>query len=141
MTTVATSTRPTTSAIWRNGLLATAVSAVVNAVLYLVGSALGGFPSDVITPLGYPVTLVPVLVMSIVPVLLGTLAYWLLTRFTDRANRWFIILVAVVFVAMFFGPPDLRSAGAPMLMVVLLEVMHVVTAGAAIYFLTRSSSV
>jgi hypothetical protein len=110
---------------------------VVNAILYLVGAALGGFPSTVLTPLGAPITLAPVLIMSIVPVLLGTLAYQILTRLPVKANLWFVVITAVVFIVMFPGP--LGIPGAPTLMIVLLEVMHVVTAGAAVYFLTRSS--
>jgi hypothetical protein len=136
MTVTASSVKPSTGAIWRNGLIATVVSAVGNAILFLVGAALGGFPSDVLTPMGQPITIAPVLLLSIVPVLLGTLAYWLLNRLPINANLWFTVVVAVAFLAMFPGP--LGIVGAPMLMKVLLEVMHVVTAGAAVYFLTRS---
>jgi hypothetical protein len=136
MTIAAPTTKPSTATIWRNGLTAAAVSAVVNAIIYLVGAALGGFPSTVLTPMGAPITLAPVLVMSIVPVLLGTLAYQTLTWLNVNANLWFVVITAVVFIVMFAGP--LGIPGAPTLMIVLLEVMHVVTAGAAVYFLTRS---
>lgn len=136
MTLAAPTTKPSVATIWRNGAMATAVSAVGNAILYFVGAALGGFPTDVLTPLGYPITLAPVLIMSIVPVLLGTIAYTILTRLPVNPNLWFTIITGVIFIAMFFNPFTL--AGAPALMIVLLEVMHVVTAGAAIYFLTRS---
>jgi hypothetical protein len=136
MTIAASPVKSSVGAIWRNGLIAAVVSAVVNAVLYFVGGALGGFPADVITPMGQPITIVAVLLMSIVPVLLGTLGYTILTRLPINANLWFTIIVAVVFLAMFMGP--LQLPGAPVLMKLLLEVMHVVTAGATVYFLTRS---
>lgn len=136
MTIAAPAAKPSAATIWRNGVIAAAVSAVVNAIFYLVGAALGGFPSIVLTPMGTSITLVPVLIMSIVPVLLGTLAYQILTRLNVNANLWFVVITAAVFIAMFPGP--LGISGAPTLMVVLLEVMHVVTAGAAVYFLTRS---
>jgi hypothetical protein len=136
MTIAASVTKPSAATIWRNGLIAAAVSALVNAILYLVGAPLGGFPSTVLTPLGAPITLGPVLIMSIVPVLLGTLAYQILTWLNSNANLWFMIITGVVFIVMFPGPLGIPDA--PTLMVVLLEVMHVVTAGAAVYFLTRS---
>jgi MFS-type transporter involved in bile tolerance (Atg22 family) len=136
MSTLATTSKSSTGAIWRGGLIAAVVSAVVNAILFLIGAALGGFPESVISPLGYPITIGVVVIMSIIPVLLGTVAYWLLRRYTNRANLWFGLIVAVVFIGMFSGP--LQLPGAPLLMIVLLEIMHVVTAGAAVYFLTRS---
>ncbi|RIK29801.1 MAG: hypothetical protein DCC55_37775 [Chloroflexi bacterium] len=136
MTIAAPATKPSLATIWRSGVLAAAVSAVGNAMLYFVGAALGGFPTDVLTPLGYPITVAPVLIMSIVPVLLGALGYTILSRLPVNPNLWFTVITVVIFVAMFFNP--LSLPGAPALMIVLLEVMHVVTAGSAVYFLTRS---
>ncbi|CAN5874751.1 hypothetical protein BH10CHL1_BH10CHL1_22290 [soil metagenome] len=135
MTTTSISTKPSISAIWRNGLLATGITAVVNAILYLVGSALGNMP-PLITPMGTPLTLAPVLLMSIVPLLLATLVYTVLTRLTPRrANLIFIIIAVLVFIGFLFGP--LQLAGAPMGMILLLEIMHVVATGSIVYSLTR----
>jgi hypothetical protein len=42
------------------GGLAALVAIVVNAVLYFVGSALGGFPDTTITPMGVPINIKPI---------------------------------------------------------------------------------
>lgn len=136
MTTQTVQTKPTLGAIWRNGLTAAVVAAVVNAVLFFVGAAMGAFPDTVLTPMGTPITIVPVVLMSVLSILAGTLVYTILNRFTSNPNRWFIILAVIVLVLMTPGPFALP--GAPPLMIVFLEIMHLVAAGSAIYFLTRS---
>lgn len=133
-----TQSKPTLGSIWRNGLIAAVVSALLNALLYFVGAAVGAFPADVITPAGQPITVVPVILISVIAAIAGTVGYTVLSRLVANPNRWFTIITIVIFILMFFPPIQLQSAGAPLLMIVLLEVMHVVSAGAAIYFLIRS---
>jgi len=135
MSNTVSATNPTMATIWRNGGNAALVAAVVNGILYYIGNAIGAFPADVITPLGGPITIGPVALMTVGLILLGTLAYMLLARFTANPNRWFIIAAIVVFGLFLPGPITL--AGAPVSMMVLLEIMHVVAAGSAIYFLAR----
>jgi len=136
--TAATTLKPTAGTIWRNGSIAAVVSAVINVALFLVGSAIGGMPPEVLTPMGVPIQLSAVLLLSVVPVLLGTLLYWILNRFVSNPNLWFGIAVIIAFLVMLPGP--LGLAGAPILQVVLLEVMHVVSAAAAYFFLVRSKA-
>jgi hypothetical protein len=138
MTSVATPTKPAIGAIWRKGVIAAIVGAVINALLYVIGAALGGFPTSVLTPLGQPITLVTVIIMSVVTILAGALVYTVLSRITANPNRWFIIVTAIVFIVMIYSPITLMSVGAPLLRIVLLELMHVVAAASAVYFLTRS---
>jgi hypothetical protein len=117
------------------GLMAGVIAAVINAVLFLVASAMGFFPSSVLTPLGQPFSLVPFVVMSLLPSLVASLIYTLITRFARNPNQIFLWVAAAVFVFMFFNPFMLK--GAPAGMLVTLEIMHVVVAGLCIYFLTR----
>ena len=136
MTTAISQPKPALSAIWRNGAIAAIVAAVINAILFIVGGAAGGFPASVLTPMGVPITLPTVLLMLIVPILIGALGYTVLSRITTNPGRWFTILTVIILILMFVTP--LQLAAAPTLMVVLLEIMHLVVGGAAIYFLTRS---
>jgi len=130
--------KPPIARIWFSGILAAAVSVVVNVVLFFVGTAIDAFPPDVLVPgTAAPMTVTPVAIMSVLPILVATLVYTIMSRFTDTPNRWFNILAAIVFVAMLFTP--FTIPGAPTLMIVFLEVMHVVTAVAAVYFLNRSA--
>ena len=137
MTTVAGQPKPSIATIWRNGITAAVVAAVINVILYFIGAALGGFPQNVITPMGQPITAVPVIMMSVITILAGTLGYTILSRITANPNRWFVIATAIIFILMIFTPFSLQSAGAPMLMVILLEIMHVVAAGIAVWVLGK----
>lgn len=117
------------------GITVAVIAAAVNAVIYLIGNAMGFFPSSVITPAGQPLSIVPVVLASVIASLGAAVAYWLCVRFTRDPNRVFYIVAAVVFVLTLFGPFNLP--GAPVGMIVSLELMHVVVAGLALYFLTR----
>ena len=130
-------TKPAIGAIWRNGVIAAVIAAVLNAILYLVGAATGNMPQTVLTPMGQPITIAPMIIMSILPLLIGALAYTILTRFVNNplANRIFVIVSILLLIGMAFSPLQLPTA--PLGMIVILEVAHLVAGGALIYSLTR----
>ena len=133
---VSQASKPTLSTIWRNGLIVIVVATVINAVIYFVGAALGWMPDTVLTPMGLPVTIVPVVASTVVALVVATIVYSLLNRFTGNPNRWFTIIAVVVLVVSFVSL--LTLPGAPTMMIVVLEAMHLVAGVAAIYFLRRS---
>jgi hypothetical protein len=137
-TSVSQVSKPTLGTIWRNGLIAIVVAAVVNAVLYFLGAALGWFPDTVLSPAGIPITVVPVVVSTILGLIVATIVYSILNRFTGNPNRWFTIIAVVVLVLSAASP--LTLAGAPVMMIVMLEAMHLVAGIAAIYFLRQSQA-
>src|SRR4051812_38022452 len=112
--------KPAIGAIWRNGMMAAVVAAVINALLFFVGSAIGAFPTSVITPMGGPITVVLVVISTVVGLLVGTLGYTVLNWLTANPNRWFTILAVIMLILMAYNPFTL--AGAPMLMIVFLEI-------------------
>lgn len=120
----------------RAALFAAGAAAVVNAVLYLAGDSLGAFPETAMVPRrGGPLTLAPVVALSLMAPLMGMGIYVLLSRFTRRAFGIFLTLAAVVLVFMAFPPFEIE--GAPMLQVILLQVMHLVTAAATLFAVIR----
>jgi hypothetical protein len=122
--------------IVKAGLIAAVSAAVVNALVFLLGRALGSFPDTALTPAGRPIDAPGAALLSVVGVIAGSVLYTVLTRRfeTDKANRWFRIIAVIVLVAMI--PTPLGIAGAPVSQIVLLEVMHLVAGLASIYFLT-----
>ncbi|MEZ4717812.1 MAG: DUF6069 family protein [Caldilineaceae bacterium] len=132
-------TKPSLSGILKNGAIAGGAAVVVNAVLYLVSNALGWFPADVLSPMGTPITLAPVIGMTVFGAVAGTVGYLVLSRFLSRAqaNRWFTILAVLVLVLMTTTP--LGLSGAPLMQIVMLEVMHLVIGIALIYYLPKSA--
>ena len=118
--------KPSVGSLAVTGGIAAVVAAVINAVLFLVGNALGAFPEDVLTPLGEPISLVPVVLMTIVGGIAATVGYIVLTRFLSVRNAKIALWVigALVLFGMFFSPLGLE--GMPALGIFLLEVMHFV---------------
>lgn len=112
--------------LWVAPLVAV-VAAVATGLVYLIASALGAVPADfVIESAGSPLTLGMVVVSTVVPALLAGVVYALLGRFTRRPVRNFVVLSGVLLVLSFATP--LTIAGAPLSMVLVLELMHVVAA-------------
>lgn len=139
MTTAVTqASKPSLGTIWRNGGMAIVVATVANAILYFIGAALGWMPDTVLTPMGQPVTVVQVIASTVIALVVATIVYSLLNRFTRNPNRWFTIIAVIVLVVSAVSP--LSLPGAPTMMIVLLEVMHLVGGIAAIYFLRQSQA-
>jgi hypothetical protein len=104
-----------------------------------VGAALGWMPETVLSPAGLPITIVPVVASTVIALVVATIVYSILNRFTGNPNRWFTIIAVVLLVLSFASPLALLTQpGVPTMMIVLLELMHVVAAAAAVYFLRQS---
>lgn len=107
------------------GAAAGVVAAIVNALLY----ATGVIDQSVATPQGQPITLVPVVLFSLVPNVIGGVVFWAM-RNTGRPMRLWTVTVTVVTVVSFVTPFTL--SGAPLSMVLALIAMHVVAGAAAL---------
>ena len=125
--------RPTTSEVWRRGAVAAGVALVANLVLWGIGRGLLGV-DDEFVPLETPI---PVIITTIVGMLVGTLVFFALVRFTARPVPIFRI-VAVAFVLLsLLGPISQGSEpGGDAAAVLTLVAMHVVSATIAIAVLT-----
>ena len=124
--------------IARQGVIAGVGAIVVNAILFFIGSAMGAFPADALTPMGVPVDIMAVVGFSVVSTIAAIVLCFLLHRFlsVERAKQVFLILAMLVLVGMAFNP--LGIANAPILQIVLLEVMHLVLGGALVYNLLKA---
>lgn len=122
------------------GLWAVVISVAVNAVLFLVGDALGALPPDAMAPgpegRTRPVTLGPVVILSAAGPAVGFAIYAILRRFTDRA--WMVFVWIAVAVLLIMAVPPFQVENAPVAQVVILEIMHLVTAGATLGMLARA---
>ncbi len=122
-------------ALLRVAPLAGLAAAGVNAVIYFVAHSLGFIPASVFVN-GQPLTVVPVIISSILPVLVAAGVFALLGRFTKNPVRVFTIL-AVVLTVISFVNPFMGIPGVPLPMAIVLNVMHVVVAGLVVYAFTR----
>ena len=115
------------------GLIAGLVAAVVNAGLFFAFHATGVLHDGVyVQPPRQPLTLVPVLMASLVPSLIGSLVFFLLERFTNRGYRLFSILALVLAVLSLISPFTVPVNGTLGYALVLCA-MHLVVALVLVY--------
>jgi hypothetical protein len=128
---------PTTidvNSLVKYGLLAVIAASAVNAIIR--GVALAVVVSGEFGPLG----LGPVIASSAVAAVGATIVYGVIARYSDRPNRTFTLIAAVVLVLSFgsFLAPPPMLAGAPLTVFTTLGVMHVAAAVAIVSVLTRT---
>ena len=107
-------------------LLAALAAAVANALVYFAASGLGFIPQSILvpTPSGeHPLTVAPVAVSSLVGAIGAAIVFAIIGLFARRPVRLFRIIATVVLVLSFAMP--LTIPGAPAVMILSLEVMHV----------------
>lgn len=139
-----TVTRPS-ARIWRAGIIAAAVAAVVNAAVALVGRVLLSVPADF-----RPLWPLAVAVSTIFAVLIGTLVYFLLARRSpQRADRTFTIMAWGFAVLSLLSPLNLLisdqplfegAQGASLGPVLLLCVLHLIPVPIVVRLLTASKA-
>ena len=118
-------------------LLAALAAAVVNALVYFVASGLGFIPRSVLIPLASgqaPLTVGPVVITSVIGAIGAAIVFALIGLFARRPVRLFRIVAAVVLVLSLVGPATIP--GAPVAMMLSMEVMHVVAWAVSVGLLT-----
>ena len=111
--------------LWATPLAAVA-AAVGNAVVYFVASALGAMPQDFVVQGSGPITLAPVVLSSLIGAA-GAAVIFAVVVLLSRRPIWIFRIVAVVALVLSFVTP-LTIPGAPLSLILTLELMHVVAA-------------
>ena len=119
-------------------LLTAVAAAAANAVVHLVAAAAGAMPQDVVVNGQGPITLPIVAALSAQGAVAGAAVYALICRFARRPVRVFRVVAAVVLVLSLAGP--FTIPGAPISMILALEVMHVVAAAVVVGLLTTMAA-
>lgn len=121
-------------AMW--SVVGAVVAAVVNAIIFTVTQ--GQFEGTLV--MGEAFELVPVIIASIVGVVGGGILLAILDRFLSSPIstwRW----IAIAFLIISFGGPFAMLEGEPTMTArIILSVMHIITAGLAIYLLTTRTA-
>lgn len=117
-------------------LVAGLISTVLNIILFFIGKAAGFFPDTVLIPnQNAPLNTLNFVISSIVPSLVAGLVMGLIYRFSKKPKKVFntisVVLVILSFINPFFIP------GAPIMMAVMLNLMHVVVAGDLMYVFNK----
>lgn len=124
--------------LWQAGLIAALAAAVANAIVYGLSQLFDTLPDSVLveSPAGEePITLLPILILSFIPILLATGVFALLKRFTAQPSPILWITGMILMLLSLFSPVTI--ADAPADMKTTLVVMHIVAAIVGLGVLTR----
>ncbi len=119
------------------GLIAAAVSVIINSILFFVFKTMGWITDDIFVQPNQPLTIAPVIISSIVPTLLASLVFFLLEKYTQSGFKIFsivsILLMLLSLALPFTGIPNVSTKYA-----LALEPMHFVVPLVLLYFLNNS---
>ncbi|MBY0424057.1 MAG: hypothetical protein K2Q22_00340 [Cytophagales bacterium] len=119
------------------GAIAAGASVVINSILFFVFHAAGVISDTVFVQPNQPLTVVPVIISSILPTLIGATVFFLIEKYTNNAFKIFQI-VAIVLVVLSFSSPFMAVQGMPIAYGIVLNVMHVVVAYSLVFFIGRA---
>ena len=119
------------------GAIAAGVSVVINAILFFIFHYTGVISDDVFIQPNQPLTVVPVIISSILPTLIGACVFFLFEKFSNNGFKIFSI-VAIVLMFLSFTSPFMAVQGMPVGYGVVLNIMHVVVVFSLLYFIKRA---
>lgn len=119
------------------GLSAGVTSAVINAILFLIFHGTGVISDTIYPQPNTPMTIVPVIMASMVPSIIGSLIFFLFEKFTSNGYKIFSILAIVLMVLSLYSPftviPGVTTGYA-----LVLCLMHLVVPLTLLYFIRRA---
>jgi hypothetical protein len=119
------------------GVIAAGCSAVINALLFFTFHASGVLSDTILIQPGQPLTVVPIIMASILPSVIGASIFFLFEKYSANGFKIFsiisLILLILSFVNPFMGIPGVTIGYG-----IVLNVMHVVVALSLLYFIKRA---
>lgn len=119
------------------GVIAAGCSAVINALLFFTFHASGVLSNTILIQPGQPLTVVPIIMASILPSVIGASIFFLFEKYSANGFKIFsiisLILLILSFVNPFMGIPGVTIGYG-----IVLNVMHVVVALSLLFFLKRT---
>ncbi len=119
------------------GAIAAGVSLVINAILFFIFKAVGVIADDIFIQPNQPLTIVPILISSIMPSLVGACIFFLFEKYSKNGFKIFSI-IALTLMVLSFVNPFMGIPGITIAYGIVLDVMHVVVALSLLYFLKRA---
>jgi hypothetical protein len=119
------------------GAMAAGTSVVINAILFFIFHALGIISDTVFVQPNQALTIVPVIMSSILPTLIGACVFFAFEKLTNNGYKIFSIL-SIVLVLLSLSSPFMAVPDMPIGYGVVLDVMHLVVAFSLLYFIKRA---
>jgi hypothetical protein len=130
-------TKLTFNQSFQAGLTAAGVSVLINIFLFFIFQAAGVITDSVMVQPNQPLTLLPVIISSIIPTLIGACVFFLIEKYTNNGFKIFSV-VALGLVLLSLASPFMAVPGIPIAYGAVLDVMHLVVAFSLLYFIKRA---
>lgn len=121
------------------GAIAAGVSVVVNAILFLIAHSAGIITDTVFVQPNQPLTIVPVIMASIIPTLIGAMVFFLFEKYSDNGFKTFSV-VAIVLLVLSLASPFMTVPDMPIGYGIVLDIMHVVVGLSLLYFIKKAKA-
>lgn len=119
------------------GLLAGVAAAIINGLLFLVFHSAEVISDDIYPQPDQPLTIIPVITASVMPLIIGSFVFYLFERFTGSGFKLFSIMALVLMVLSLVSPfamiPKVTIGYA-----LTLCLMHITAALSLLYFIRRA---
>jgi hypothetical protein len=119
------------------GASAAAVSAVVNTILFFIFHAVGILSDDIFIQPNQPLTLIPLILSSVIPTLIGAFVFFLFEKFSKNGFKNFSI-VAIILLILSLGNPFFGIQDVTIGYGIVLDIMHIVVALSLLFFIKRA---
>jgi hypothetical protein len=117
-------------------ILASLTALVINIILYYIFRAAGVLTDDIFIKPGEPLTVVHIIGSCIFPVIMASIVFYLIERFTQNGFKIFTI-VSVILLLLSFMNPFMGIPGVTMAYAMALNLMHVTVALPILYFIKK----
>ncbi|MFN5878159.1 MAG: DUF6069 family protein [Flavobacteriales bacterium] len=119
------------------GAIAAVCSMIINALLFFTFHGAGVLSDSILIQPGQPLTVVPIIMASMVPSLIGASIFFFFEKYSANGFKIFSIISIVLLILSFANP----FMGIPNVTIgygIVLNVMHVVVAFSLLFFLKRA---
>ena len=120
------------------GLYEGAVSAIVNTILFLTFHGMGVIVDTIFVSQNKPLTVAPVILSSIIPLIVGSIIFFLIEKYTRNGSRIFSI-IAIVFALLSCLGPFTAIPGITTGFALVLCSMHITPATSLLVFINKET--
>ncbi len=121
------------------GGMAASAATIINAALFFIGHLMGIFTDNIFIKPGKPLTIADIIMASLLPSLIGSLVFFVVEKFSKNGLKTFTIISAVL-VVLSLANPFMGIPGVTLAYGALLDLMHLVVAGALLFFIRKAKS-
>ena len=121
------------------GVIAGAASAVINSILFFAFHSAGILVDTIEIQPGEALTVVPIILSSLIPSIIGASVFYLFDKFSSKGLRNFQIL-AIILLALSFANPFMGIPNVTIGYALALNLMHIVVAFSLLYFIRKEKA-